>query len=294
MQIYCPKCNACYEIEEALLKNKRRRLKCSNCNEIFIASTAEDIHEDTDKRPDVTDETVEKEAVDNYSSESPTNTTFDTDSNSDNIAEDNTDSDISDSDNPNEDNDEESTNANLEQIFERLSEHTEQLIAEEKKLPAYEKLWLQLKNILGFHFKIKWSYILWGLGIFVLLSMYNYRYQIVREAPFLNIIYKSLGIKAKIPGEGLEFQNISWNFLNDDKGARLEIKGFVHNKTAQIMEMPIVHIEILDKNTALLQSQNRELKESEITPHGKISLNITVDNPAPTAKYVYLTFVDKD
>ena len=39
MQIYCPKCNACYEIDEHLIADKSRRVKCSACGEIFTAES---------------------------------------------------------------------------------------------------------------------------------------------------------------------------------------------------------------------------------------------------------------
>ena len=152
-----------------------------------------------------------------------------------------------------------------------------------------------MKNILGFHFKIKWHYIAAFAAVFVLISLFNNRYQVVRSAPFLNAVYKVFGIEAKIPGEGLEFQNINWEYFdNDEEGRRLQIKGFIYNKTDKSIEVPVVHIEILDKDTVLLQSQNREIEQSTAEPQTRIPLDLEVKNPAPTAKYVYLTFINKD
>ena len=45
---------------------------------------------------------------------------------------------------------------NIDNIYERLSEHTSHLIERENKLPVYEKAWLKIKETLGFHVKIKW------------------------------------------------------------------------------------------------------------------------------------------
>ena len=182
----------------------------------------------------------------------------------------------------------------LEKIFERLSEHTEHLMESEKKLPFYEKIWLQIKNILGFHFRIRWGYIFSFCALFVFMTLYNNRYDVVRKVPFMNVVFKSLGIKAKIPGEGLEFQNIGWDFMTDEEGARLEIKGFIDNPTNKSVDLPTVHIEILDKETALLQSQNKEMSENKVEASSRIPLGFTIRNPAPTAKYVYMTFIDKD
>ena len=129
--------------------------------------------------------------------------------------------------------------------------------------------------------------------VFVSLSLYNNRYDVVRKVPFMNGIYKVLGIKAKIAGEGLEFQNITWDYVIDEGVKKLEVKGFINNVTTDTIDIPIVHVEILDKETSLLQSFNRELKDSKISSTGRIPLQVVVENPAPTAKYVYLTFIDK-
>ncbi|MCQ2740972.1 MAG: hypothetical protein MJ210_02515, partial [Alphaproteobacteria bacterium] len=181
----------------------------------------------------------------------------------------------------------------LEEIFERLSEHTENLIERERKLPFYEKFWFHVKNVLGFHFKIRWFYILCFCGIYGIIALYNNRFDIVRKAPFMNVVYRSLGIKAKIPGEGLEFQNVNWEYFDDEGGRRFEIKGFVNNTTDRNVVIPVIHIEFLDKETNLLQSLNRNLNSKEIDASAKLPLEFIIQNPAPTAKYIYMTFIDK-
>ena len=35
MRIYCPKCHMGYEVDESLIPEAGRRLRCSNCKEIF-------------------------------------------------------------------------------------------------------------------------------------------------------------------------------------------------------------------------------------------------------------------
>ncbi len=276
MQVCCPKCYTCYELDDSVVNDKQRKLRCSKCKEVFVAGDllaqkpliADDNHKEKD---DVVSESLSED--------------FDTQIKTE-LEEDvqDVDDDIQDNDDP----------VDLEKIFARLSEHTESLIEREKKLPIYEKVWFQIKNVLGFHFKIRWFYVFIGCAVFVLLSSYNNRYQIVRNFPVLNSVYKIFGIKAKIPGEGLEFGNISWDFISEGEETKLEIKGFVNNTTIKEIAIPMIHIEILDKNTVLLQSQNRKMKEEIIGANSKVPLNLTIKNPAPTAKYVYLTFIDND
>ena len=302
MKVYCPKCNACYELDDSIVNNKQRKLRCSKCKEVFVADDLRvkeaEILDETVKIPDNEDENIQAHSEDKVEQkleerlEPKFDNGFDEVSHED-VSEGNDDT-ISEADQNEENKEDSEEGVNLEAIFARLSEHTESLFVREKKLPIHEKIWFQIKNVLGFHFKIKWSYVLMAFAVFVVISSYNNRYQIVRKAPFLNSVYKAFGIKAKIPGEGLEFGNISWDFISEDEGTKLEIKGFINNATQKAIVIPRVHIEILDKNTVLLQSQNRKMQDEPIAANSKIPLKLTIKNPAPTAKYVYLTFIDRD
>ena len=314
MRIYCPKCHTGYEIDEQQIADKSRRVECSSCGEIFTADellfavdNPETEKEDSageafDLLHEVMTENTAEDAADGHLPETDVSAGIAEDTVSEETAaeelpEETTPKDAAEvSDNAaGEEEAAEDEDVDLEKIFERLSEHTAHLLDEEKHLPFYEKFWLQVKNILGFHFKIKWHYIAAFAAVFVLISLFNNRYQVVRSAPFLNAVYKVFGIEAKIPGEGLEFQNINWEYFdNDEEGRRLQIKGFIYNKTDKSIEVPVVHIEILDKDTVLLQSQNREIEQSTAEPQTRIPLDLEVKNPAPTAKYVYLTFINKD
>lgn len=278
MQIYCPKCGIGYNVDDEIVREGLRMVRCSNCGEVFKPEQADVQNSEIDS----------KEAFENVSKAM----SEDVENNAISLEEDAEDSaDVGDAENKE---DVVADDITLEDIFVRLSEHTESLMEREKKLPFYEKMWLQVKNVLGFHFKIKWSYIFVALFIFVMMSLYNNRYDVVRKVPFMNDVYRMFGIRAKIAGEGLEFQNITWDFVDDEKGVRLEVKGFIYNKTDKVLDVPQLHVEILDKDTQLLQSHNRELKEKEIEAKAKLAINLVLGNPAPTSKYVYLTFVDRD
>lgn len=278
MQIYCPKCGIGYNVDDEIVREGLRMVRCSNCGEVFKPEQADVQNSEIDS----------KEAFENVSKAM----SEDVENNAISLEEDAEDSaDVGDAENKE---DVVADDITLEDIFVRLSEHTESLMEREKKLPFYEKMWLQVKNVLGFHFKIKWSYIFVALFIFVMMSLYNNRYDVVRKVPFMNDVYRMFGIRAKIAGEGLEFQNITWDFVDDEKGVRLEVKGFIYNKTGKVLDVPQLHVEILDKDTQLLQSHNRELKEKEIEAKAKLAINLVLGNPAPTSKYVYLTFVDRD
>ena len=181
---------------------------------------------------------------------------------------------------------------NLNDIFERLNEQSEQLFREEQKLPKKQRLKLWLKTVFGLNRKINFKPVFLVLGLVAVLSLYNYRYEIVRALPFMNGMYRSLGIRARIPGEGLEFQNINWNYIDDDTDNVLEVKGYINNPTSRAIEIPLVHVELLDANSVLLRSINQKPSLEVLKADGRVAVNIAIKTPSPTAKYVYLTFIE--
>ena len=335
MQIYCPQCHTGYQVDDDLLSNTSRKLKCSWCGAVFTIEdgirTQEAVEDPFDSLKQAMTETLQEDiSTDRVISSEPAeqvineaameksvskpedpedSASADTDAKESSADETNesagageqksegTDSEKQESEEVKaEETDEDLPDqpVDLEKIFERLSEHTEQLMESEQKLPFYEKAWLQIKNVLGFHFKIPWVYIFSFCALFIFINLYNNRYDVVRKAPFMNAVFKSLGVKAKIPGEGLEFHNIGWDFTDDDEGSKLEVKGFIDNSTDRDIDLPTIHIEILDKETSLLQSQNKEMEERKVEASSRIPLSFIIRSPAPTAKYVYMTFIDKD
>lgn len=313
MQVFCPRCDTGYEIADELIKQRSRRVKCSSCGEVFTVdkiseenteenafdmlqaamgneqvaqnqtvSSEENITKTEVKKDAYQSEPVEKaEQVEKTEPVEKTETSETDDKNdSDQMSE--------------KDEQTAEDEIDIDDIFERLSERTEILINEEKKLPFYKKILLGFRNIFGLQFRINWKYVEVFLAVFVVFWLFNNRYDVVRKFPFMNGIYKVVGINAKIPGEGLEFQNVSWEMLADGDSKKLDIKGFIFNQTDKDIQIPTLHVEILDKETALLQSQNRVLEENKVAGGEKIPMLMSIPNPAPTLKYVYMTFIDVD
>lgn len=338
MQIFCPKCAAGYEIEDELLKDRSRKLKCSNCGEVFVVdkievqqeenpfeqlATAMNNQEDNvssdeiasdqpvvdsdDSGKDLSESEPKEEKVQPEEQEAPQQeikeeetpqaeqkeAKDETQSAEQKEAKDEEASADSESNSSEVANSEEEE-IDIEDIFERLSERTENLINDEKKLPWYKKIRFWFKNIFGLAFGIKWRYVGIGAVVVCLIWLFNNRYEMVRRIPAANGVFKALGITAMIPGEGLEFQNISWNLVEQKDGNQLEVRGFVFNQTERSVRIPTIHVEILDKETSMLQSQNVVMDNRELASQDKIALSIDIPQAAPTMKYVYLTFIDVD
>lgn len=280
MQIYCPKCHMGYEVNENLIPATGRRLRCGNCKEIFKFDrdgVSESVAQ-TDSLPD--------NEENNLSSSAETSAP-------ENEAEDNANTETVSTEETKAQN--ETTPAiDIKDVFERLSAQSEKLFEAEQKLPWQQRLLMQLKTMLGLNRKFNLKIITAVITVLSLVMLYNYRYEIVRSIPFMNGVYRLAGIRAKIPGEGLEFQNVNWNYIDVGNGKVLEVKGFINNPTQRNIDIPTLHVELLDKDTILLQSMNQKPSVATLKPDSRIAVGVIVKNPSPTAKYVYLTFIDVD
>lgn len=280
MQIYCPKCHMGYEVNENLIPATGRRLRCGNCKEIFKFDRdgmSESVAQ-TESLPD--------NEENNLSSSAETSAP-------ENEAEDNANTETVSTEKTKAQN--ETTPAiDIKDVFERLSAQSEKLFEAEQKLPWQQRLLMQLKTMLGLNRKFNLKIITAVIAVLSLVMLYNYRYEIVRSIPFMNGVYRLAGIRAKIPGEGLEFQNVNWNYIDVGNGKVLEVKGFINNPTQRNIDIPTVHVELLDKDTILLQSMNQKPSVATLKPDSRIAVGVIVKNPSPTAKYVYLTFIDVD
>lgn len=303
MLIYCPKCRQGYNVGEDLIPEEGRKLRCSKCGEVFRYDRRGEV--ETVKVPPAT-ENDETDAVAEAAALSEENNDLPSDNNGteepagaaveepeDGTGEESEKSgEGSVAENAVESESEIDEPVDINDIFRRLSEQTEGLFEKEKKLTLRERLWLKFKTLTGWNIHLKLKYIVAFLALIAALSLYNNRYDIVRRFPWTAPIYGLFGAEAQILGEGLEFQNIDWIYFNDEEAPRLEIKGFINNMTSRTLDLPTVHVEMLDENTNLLKSQNQQPEQASLKAKSRLPLNIVVTKPSPTTKYVFLTFVE--
>lgn len=263
MLIYCPKCQQGYNVDEELIPEEGRRLRCSQCQEVFWFDKTGEVASIKQEAKPVLEpklEPQEQEAVES-AQEAPAPAV------------------------------EEDEEVDINDVFKRLSEQTITLFEKEKKLNRQERLWLKFKTMTGWYFRIRLKYVVVFLAIIASVSLYNNRYDVVRKLPFMAYLYNSLGIECQILAEGLEFENITWAFFDDAETPRLEIKGFISNPTPRSIKLPTLHIEMLDDNTGLLKSQNQIPEQEILKSKSRMAINVVVKKPSPTTKYVFLTFV---
>ncbi len=263
MRIYCPKCKTGYEIDGNLIPEEGKKLRCSYCQAVFTATKADLLEE-----PDFPG--LKKEAPQDESETAGT-----TDGTSVAKPEKAVDDEV------------------MKGIFQRLSTQTENLFEAEKKVPLGKKIVSKIKRFLGLNHKFNRYLSLAAIAAFGALIFYNYRFDIVRTLPVMNKIYAALGIQAKIPGEGLSFQNIVWKDFEDDYVRQLEIKGFIVNGSGRNVEVPVLRVDMLDKDTRSLQVLDQKPSVKTLQPGGRVAISMIVKKPSPLTKYVYMTFIDK-
>ena len=186
------------------------------------------------------------------------------------------------------------TDSEMDDIFKRLSQQTEELFKAESELPPFRRFLLKCRQLIGLYSKAALYYAGGTAALLLLLCLYSFRYEIVRGMPFMNGLYRAVGISATIPGEGLEFQNIAWDDFEEDYVRKLEVKGFIVNTTDEDIRIPLIHIEMLDKDAVLLQSLNQNPEVGLLKAGARVAIGITIRKPSPLTKYVYLTFVESD
>lgn len=273
MLIRCPKCNVSYDIGTATIPEEGRKMRCSQCGEVWIC-LPQDLFEVQKEEP-ILEEKTEPSPVEEKQEDVA-------------ISQENSDEK---SEQPEEEKEElPAGKKEMQEIFARLETQTENLFEYEKNLPAHIKLWHQIKQTLGLQRK-KNRQILAGTSvILILLLLFYLRYDIVRLAPFMEKVYDAVGIESVIVGEGLEFQNITRNEYEEDYVTKMEIRGFITNITDKTLNIPNMRIELLDKNTQPLQVIYQEPPVRRIIAGSKVAFQVIVTKPSTFSKFVYMTF----
>lgn len=326
MQIYCPKCKTGYEIDADVVPENGRKLRCAVCGKVFkcmpedlidgsklrMAEFTEEEKERLDDRGHLQEPEVEAEPVPAVESETASVVENETvtaevaeeapaESTAEETAEpaeEETSEEAVEEGVPTKSLEELEAEASIpgakdvKDIFERLSQETEALFKAESEEKPVKKYLFSFKKAFGLQNPRNYKYYIFAILALILLSLYYARFEVVRKAPFMEPVYRVLGIKAVVTGEGLEFQNVTRRDYEEDYVRKFEIKGFIANKTAKTMDIPTIKIELLDKDARSIQNETVNSVIPLITSHGKVPFSFIIEKPSPLTKYIYLTFTD--
>ena len=126
-----------------------------------------------------------------------------------------------------------------------------------------------------------------ALGI---VYAYVFRYEIAEFIPATLKIYDTFNLEAKTVGKGLTFKNVIWEEYEDNSIRKMDISGTIINETEKMVELPLLHIELLDSEGNALQNVDKTLTTDYIAAEGVIEFKTTILRPAPFTKYIYITF----
>lgn len=309
MQIYCPKCKTGYEIEADVVPESGRKLRCAVCGKVFkclpedlIDGSKLRMAEFTEEEKQNLDEQGHLQEVEPVVSENKL-VVESAAPEEEHVAE-----EVLAEETPVEESQPENTptksldeleaetiepdNQDVKDIFQRLSQETEALFKAENEEKPVKKYLFNFKKALGLQNPRNFKYYFIAFVVLILLSLYYARYEIVRSAPFMEPVYRVLGIKAVVTGEGLEFQNVTRRDYEEDYVRKFEVKGFIANQTSKTMDIPTIKIELLDKDARSIQTETANSVIPLITSHGKVPFSFIVEKPSPLTKYIYLTFTD--
>lgn len=323
MQIYCPKCKTGYEIKADVVPEKGRKLRCAVCGRVFLClpedlqdgsklRTAEFTEEEKkhldeqghllEKAPEEV-KSPEPEKKENISEEEPA-----AEPEKKPAAEEPENKEVEEKPEtevePEADEGSGKTleeleaevpvveNQDVKDIFERLSKETEALFKAESEEKSIKKYWFNFKKALGLQNPRHIRYYLAAFAALFLLFMYYARFEVVRAVPVLEPVYRLVGIKAFVTGEGLEFQNVTRRDFEEDYVHKFEVKGFIANQTAKTIDIPTIKAELLDKDARMIQSKKVAPVIPLVTAKGKVPFSFVIEKPSRLSKYIFLTFVD--
>lgn len=318
MQIYCPKCKTGYEIEAAVVPENGRKLRCAVCEKVFYCKPEDLIDGSKLRQAEFTED--EKQNLDDKgmliepepetvteADVAPTENIVneDTQSKGSHLSEEADVDSLSEHSEIEEDlptksleeleAEEKNPGAQeVQEIFQRLSLETEALFQEESEAKPVKKILTDVKKGLGLRNPRNCKYYLFFLSTCLLLTAYYFRYEIVRKSPVMENVYNVFGIKSRVLGEGLEFQNISRREFEEDDLIKFEIKGFIANNTDRTIDIPTIYVELLDKNANKIQHEAANSVIPLVAPHSRVAFSFVIDKPSALSKYIYLTFGEKN
>ncbi len=299
MLLNCPNCKTTYDVRDDLVPSKGKKLRCARCSTIWTAYPVDAVEKKTPEEeikvlPEETLVAVEQpqEKIKNapdmdvpepqpvirqepvFEKPKPQPLPEETVKKEETTGE------------------AEKKEEDVKEIFARLASKNEEVFKQEQKQTGVEKAKSAVSRFFGLaRSQNRTILFVLSAAIFVLLMFYA-RFGITRIMPFMSHVYAAFNIKSVIPGYGLEFENVTRREYEEDYVAKIEIKGFISNKTSSSINIPILEINMLDKDTNILQVLNENLRIKQLFPEERRAFSVIITKPAPMTKYILLTFAE--
>lgn len=283
MLINCPNCNASYEVNPDIIPQNGRKLRCSNCGEVFwcnphdAENPARKIEEAQNEPAKESVGTDAQDKSEPYFEEPATGSDIPPESQENHVQESDDEERIAD-------------DVDMQDIFQRLTLESDEINKQEQNMKPIQKLINKFYIMSGWHKKTNRIAFYSTLGAIVLLLLIFFRVEVARKVPFVNVFYSAIGMDAIIPGEGLEFRNVTRREYVEDDIPHMEIRGFIDNPTSREIYADLLHLEVLDNNGNVVQEQNEAMPVPYLVPRARVPFSMTVIKPSALGKYIVVTF----
>ena len=183
------------------------------------------------------------------------------------------------------------TEQDIQDIFQRLSLQSEQISRMEREMSIFRRGCRIVCDTFGWERRFNRLMFYGFLTVFVCLGLYSERFAITRIFPAAEKLYNAIGIESRIVGEGLKFSNVSRREYEVDDIRQMEIRGFIDNESDRRLEVPKLHLEILDNEGEIIQQKDELLYIREIAPGDRKPFKVIIEKPSVLGKYIYITFI---
>ncbi len=287
MLIRCPKCQVCYRIEERIITEKGKKFRCAKCNEVWMAYP-QDLFEETLENaseiytPGQTKENTSASEADNKSKGQETQENVEQEDKEEATQREETQPEITEKDLNNA--------VSMQEIFSRIEKQNAELAEQDKKKPLFKKIKDDITQALGLNSTFNCIFFSAIIILIAGLAFFSFRYELVRQFPWLEQVYTGFGLDSVVLGEGLEFQNVSRHEYEEDYVKKMQIKGFIVNGTDKMIKVPQIHVEVLSKDIIKLNEMDVKSPIDTLRPKERTAFTVVITQPSSLSKHIVLTF----
>jgi hypothetical protein len=124
----------------------------------------------------------------------------------------------------------------------------------------------------------------------VLFALVAGRGTIMNTVPFTARLYSMIGMGPVVPGQGLEFRQITPSRSTDAGVPTLTVSGQIANISTSSRPVPALRVALRDANDKELQSWMVSVTDQPLPPGATVPFHTSVQNPPDNATGVIVSF----
>ncbi|HWE74300.1 MAG TPA: zinc-ribbon domain-containing protein [Stellaceae bacterium] len=126
---------------------------------------------------------------------------------------------------------------------------------------------------------------------FAIWGLVAARQQVMSAAPFTGRLYSLVGLGPVLPGQGLEFRDVTPSRGVDDGTPTLAVNGQVANVSNSPKAVPKLRVVLRDGNNKELQSWTVSVTDAMLAPGSSVPFHTTISQPPDGATGVVVSFL---